>query len=508
MDKSFKEIFVKDILKNKALMFSTIIITILAFGFTVTNYSMGVDDPAAGYYLDGSGWGSMIQQGRLLHVIFDKLTGAVEFIPFFNDFVGATLFMLSALMFCGLFLYVSEGKFSTVSLIIFNGIYLSFSIVNEKFIYNLDVIVTMLSYVLVAASLQAGYSFVFLKDKRAFIRAVLTLIFGIGAYESFIFVYICGVFIIFLIKGVVCGERLRLKSTVISGLWFLLILLLSAAVYYSAVAVVQHLTHQAGIFERNSVWSGEGSFLFKIKNVLKNIIYSLKNISYLPILELDLFMAAGLVISVFFAVKRRSVTLLLCYCGLLAGCFGIYFAMPYFAYRVAQTFCLFAAFVALIIVHCFENRALLKRVVYLLFAVLIFIQLADLNLRFYNDYVRYKKEEFAINTIATRLVAECDVDKPVVFVNKPSDYYMGRIDANDQSNGYSMLYWTIGAFNNEQNPMIYEVFRLHGYDFLKTPTPQQSEEAQERAEEMAAWPAKDSIKEFEDIIVVNFGKAG
>ena len=33
-------------------------------------------------------------------------------------------------------------------------------------------------------------------------------------------------------------------------------------------------------------------------------------------------------------------------------------------------------------------------------------------------------------------------------------------------------------------------------------------EAKKRAEEMAAWPAKDSIKEFEDIIVVNFGKAG
>ena len=71
---TYWDIFKKDICANKIIFFSSLITAIACFGFTITSFSIGVDDPMREYYLYSNGWGSMIQQGRLLHVVFNALT--------------------------------------------------------------------------------------------------------------------------------------------------------------------------------------------------------------------------------------------------------------------------------------------------------------------------------------------------------------------------------------------------------------------------------------------------
>lgn len=161
MQKGFNEYFRETILKNKPLIIVVLLVTVMSYGFAITNFSIGLDDPASYHYLHTNGWGNMIQQGRLLHVLLELLTGSLTFIPFLNDFIGAALFGFSALVFCGFFQYIADNKLSNISLLVFAGVYLSYSIACEKFIYNLDVIVAMLSYVCVAFALAEGYEFSF-----------------------------------------------------------------------------------------------------------------------------------------------------------------------------------------------------------------------------------------------------------------------------------------------------------------------------------------------------------
>ena len=504
MQTSFKDVFVKDILKNKTLMISAVIITILGFGFTITNFSIGVDDPASHHYLYTDGWGSMIQQGRLLHVVFNKLTGALTFIPFLNDFIGAALFMLSALIFCGLFQYVTEGRMTNIQLIIFAGIYLSYSIVSEKFIYNLDTIVTMLSYVAVAYSLVAAYRFVYLNSKKSFVPAVLSLIVGLGAYESFIFLYISGVFAIFILKNVVCEEKLKFKDTLLKGIWFALILIIAVVIYYAMVYIVQYLTDQRGNFERNSIWNEEIGLRKKYERIKKNFRETMLETSYFPMIEFVSFSAIGAALSLYFAVRRKSIIQPLCFIAMFLCNFGIHIAIGYIMFRACQTLCFFIGFVALLFAVSLKNLKPAKIALPVAACWLIFVQLANLNLSFYNDYSRYKKEEFAINSIAQRLVSECDVEKPVVFTNRPAGGYLESQSAGEQTIGDSMVYWGVTAFGDLRSPTMLEIFRLHGYDFLKEPSVEQAERAQKLSKGMAAWPAKDSIKEYEDIIIVNF----
>lgn len=515
MTKSFNEYFKETILKNKRLVVAAIIVTVLAFGFTITNFSIGVDDPAAYHYLHTNGSGNMIQQGRLSHVLFDKLTGGrLTFIPFLNDFVGAALFGFSALVFCGLFQYVTDGKLDDVELISFAGIYISYSIISEKFIYNLDVIVTMLSYVCVAYSLALICEYFKFKKQgeRGIKRLVLACfaeIIALGSYESFAVVYICGVFAIFVMECVAGDRKLSFKDVLLRGLMFLLVLVVALVVYYSAVRVVQILDGQSNIQSKgaaffSSSFEKDGGLFTRIKESVSQYIYSI-DLTYLPVKEFIAFSGIGLILIAGYSVKRKSWLLPLCYLGLWASNFGIYFAVGTIMYRANQTYCLFAALVAVLIAFSFRKMKIKPVIISALAGLLIFVQLADLNLSFYNDYSRYKKEEYVIHTIATRLVAECDVGKPVVFCVKGGGCgYLANPAGSHRVNGSTVIGWGCTAFYDDTTPMMIDLFRMHGYGFINQATPEQAELGNKLAEDMECWPNKDCIKEFDDFIVVNF----
>ena len=76
----------RNLLRNRALVLSALFVTVLCFGFAITHQSIGVDDVARNFYLYNDNSWNMIRQGRLLHVLLNSLTGAIDFIPFFTEF--------------------------------------------------------------------------------------------------------------------------------------------------------------------------------------------------------------------------------------------------------------------------------------------------------------------------------------------------------------------------------------------------------------------------------------
>lgn len=507
MNRTYKSVFAEDILKNKVLMIGSILVAILAFGFAVTNFSIGVDDPAAHHYLHTLGWGNMLQQGRLLHILFDRLTGQLTFIPFLNDFIGAGLFWLSGVLFCGLFQYVTNSRLHTLSLLVFCGVYLSYPVTAEKFIYNLDTIVTMFSYVCVAYSLIKAYEFVYYKKKLSFLLSLGALVLGLGAYESFIFLYICGVFAIFILKCVVAEEKVTLKDAFVKGLQFLLILVLAFVLYYGAVYVLQVYKDQVGLFERASVWNAAELDVKQTLTMIYNrLLQTAKSGKFISVTEFLIFTGVGAALSLVYAVKRKSIVLPLCFLGLFAANLGIHIVVGFVMLRGAQTLCFFAGLVALLVVYCCkaEKFTWVKYGVSAVACLLVFVQLAELNSAFYDDYARYKKEEFVVHTIATRLAAECDVSKPVVFINRGTGYLNSSLEDREVI-GNAMMYWGVHTFGEEQSPIMLEIFAMHGYNFLVLPDAETVAKAKEHAAEMGAWPAQDCIKEFDDYIVVSMG---
>ncbi len=507
--KTFRQTLMEDILQNRKLTRFVLFLGVLCFGFTVTNFSIGVDDPARNYYLYSKDWGSMIQQGRLMHVVFNALTGTVEFIPFFTEFLGAVLYCGSSLLFCALFQYITDGKLPGFALAGFCGVYISSSILAEKFIYQLDVIVTMLSYAAMPLALLYAYRFV--KEHRVALLpgAAGLLMVAIGSYESFICLYVCCVFAIFLLELVVCGQHRKFGELLAEGLQYAAILALAAAVYYGLVYLMQAATGQLGIFHRFEPSWAEGLGLMGIFMELTRRMYQFfawtLQAGYLPIQVFCLCCLLGAVLCLWYAIKQKNLWLLLCYLGLFAANFPVHYAMGSFTSRTAQTFCFFTGFVILLVLYAAQGKA--KPIVCAGAALLIFVQAADMNRWFYNDYIRYKKEAFVIDSIATQLAGGYDLSKPVVFVNTPdaqSNQYLATSQyPGGQANGLSVVYWASGSFSEGATPMSIELFRMHGYDFLRTPTLQQYEAALPLSEEMPAWPQAGAIQEFDDFILVN-----
>lgn len=508
-EKSYWEVLKEEILGNKPLVLTAIFIGVLCFGFTITNFSIGIDDVARNYYLYTNCEGNMIQQGRLMHVALNALTHSVQFIPFFTEFLGAALYVLSALLLCTLFQFVTERRLSTASLMVFSCVYISSSILAEKYIYHLDVLATMLSYCCNALALMYAYRFMKEKKMKWFSAAVVPLMGAIASYESFIFLYISGVFALMILEIAVKGESKTFQELLLEGLKYAGVLAAAMVGYYALVVLAQVLTGQFGAFTRSTGSIPEElgflqAALYMTKSFLKVFADAISQ-RYLPILVFCLCSMLSLGLLVFLSVKRKSPWLGLCFLALWICNFGIHYAAGAFLYRAAQTFCFFCGFVLMLLLETL-HKPVLKRLFCMAAALLVFVQAADMNRWFYNDYVRYQKEAYVIHSLANELLRYHDTEKAVVFTNPPySGYLDTELYAGRQVNGNSLLYWCGYAFWDKEQPFIAEVFRMHGYDFIQSPTEEQYDQACMEAENMPAWPQEGSIQEFEDFIVVNFG---
>lgn len=138
-------------------------------------------------------------------------------------------------------------------------------------------------------------------------------------------------------------------------------------------------------------------------------------------------------------------------------------------------------------------------------AVVVAMQIKDVNLWFYKDWQNYEKNVFAINVIATDLVSSFDISKPVCFVNRDYDSFLMTWDENQAEIGESPLIASLGFLGEETSSATRFLFEQQGYDFLLEPTPEQTTRALDASENMPAYPRDGYIEELDDIIVVNFG---
>lgn len=499
------------LLSNKVLILTILFITVLSYGFTITNFSIGIDDPLREYYLYSRDWGSQIQQGRITQVILNYLTDAVDFIPFFTDFLGACLFAVSALLFCGLLQYVTDNHFSTFSLAVFCCIYISYPINADKFIFQLDVISATLSYCCCAISLVYSYMFVFEKHSvQSLVSAVLFLMISIGSYETFLFLYFCGVFSIFLLRIVICNDKISFTKLILKGMQFAAILVASTIFYYLAVTVLQIVTRQYGVFTRGNIFQLDfltnGHLFSKFPTFVKTIynrIHYFASEGHTALQIFEIITVLGAFLFLYLAIRKKNPWVILCFIGLFAGNL-LLFLVSAFDTRMCQSFCFYIAFVILILLQQVSPKGFLYKIACILIASLIIRQAATINQVFYTDYKRYQQEAFTIHSIASELIAEYDITKTVVFTNTPDYRYLESLclPQTGTNVGRSMIYW---ASEDDMQSAFWDMFKMHGYTFLRKPSAEEYELALQESEDMPSWPNKDAIRELDNIIIVNLG---
>ena len=261
---------IRDDLNNKVYVWGLILLTLAAYGFTFAHVSYGIDDFGVRHYLDLSpeNHGNMLQQGRLIHILFYYVGVLVDVIPFLNNFLSAVLMTVSAVLFNGLFAAATDNRFNTFQKLTFLGFYISYPLLAFKFIYDLDVLVTALAYVCVALSLVFGFAFTETHKLRDGVAAAVLALLAIGSYESFNALYICAVLLVFILLCIF--KNYEAKRVWGNGFILAGILVADLAVYYGVVKLLQTLTGNPA-YSRYNIFSANGSVVDIVKRVLKKL---------------------------------------------------------------------------------------------------------------------------------------------------------------------------------------------------------------------------------------------
>ena len=107
---------------------------VCAYGYKVTNVTIGIDDTPSLYYFEE---GLIAIVGRWVLFLLNKVISLAEFVPFVTDFIAVCLLVLAAIVWTVLFYSVLGEKIPVVGYAFFAAIFVSSPLISEVFTYFL-----------------------------------------------------------------------------------------------------------------------------------------------------------------------------------------------------------------------------------------------------------------------------------------------------------------------------------------------------------------------------------
>ena len=107
---------------------------VCAYGYKVTNVTIGIDDTPSLYYFEE---GLIAIVGRWVLFLLNKVIFLAEFVPFVTDFIAVCLLVLAAIVWTVLFYSVLGEKIPVVGYAFFAVIFVSSPLISEVFTYFL-----------------------------------------------------------------------------------------------------------------------------------------------------------------------------------------------------------------------------------------------------------------------------------------------------------------------------------------------------------------------------------
>ena len=524
---------IRKLIKDKRVWIPLCLTAVLSYGYLWTHPSMGVDDTAmTRYFVEGFA----PHLGRWTIFVLGKIFRMIEFTPLVTDFIGVVLMGLSTLMIGVILRKSSQGRLSVGACSAFGCFFLSYSLINEVYVYYLHNGIGM-AYVM---TVMAYYLLRFGEKKRELAGAIGLLTLALGCYETFAEVFLLLLFADTLIRFAFDKEGVKGRQ------WGWLFLK-SCFVIVAAMLIrngidqlilriidVEPYLHSIGK-EIGWLFSPEaGSTLLSMIRTFGRYYILNATVNY----AVAMFWVAMLVLfcfGIWVSVRKKS---WLCVLNLL-GVLGISWVISIIegsvgAYRTMQTFPILVGLAMLLVFHWLEqkpHRGLVKRAGFVVLFILLYNQVYETNKWYYVDYMKYQEEAAICRQMAYDLEREATLDKPLVFVGRITDYgtldtyayvdndswqyqLFSRLDGSGEADKkyeivqnlawYSVFDWGVDAFD-EQATEIANFFAYHGYP-IQVATREEKAEVEGYADNMTVWPKEGSILELENCVIVKLGE--
>lgn len=529
---------------SRLFVISLLVLLIFAYGFAITNTSIGIDDLELDRYV-GSGQ-EMLRSGRF-GIWFWAKTATRWSNAYTLDLLGLGLFVLAAVNFCILFQRISGNAFSMGARTVFACLLVTNPFINEIWEYTGAMHHICGSLVLVSGTLLFMHRAIHERKKALKILlscAMMTLV--CAGYESVAAVYVFFVFLILGLQMVYGSEKEKKFSEVLrQGLIYAGILAAGLALRFVihrltlAFLDLPEMTNGATVIRWTEIPAKEVLRELLVDGILR---YVLRAMVYFPVAEMLVSVAVLVLLGILVSRKQGALVWL--------SVAGMLFSMVFLSliqgslsyYRTCQVFWALTAVSGMGLFHWVQvhgKREWLVRGLTLMLGVLCLYHASFLNFFLTQNVLRSNEEAFAVRTMGTDLERMNTEGKPVIFVGKfflsegvtepvsvPRDsrlwekyqklyldtcyglglprreHYLAR--KLPETNVSSVLNWAVKAY--DQEPMD-NLFEYYGFSFPFADFETCYDRAYAYAEEnqMPHYPADGYIQDAGEFIVVSLG---
>ena len=441
--------------ENRLYMGILLLTAVCAYGYKVTNVTIGIDDTPSLYYFEE---GLIAIVGRWVLFLLNKVISLAEFVPFVTDFAAVLLLIAAAIVWSALFYSVFGEKIPVVGYAHFAAVFVSCPLISEVFTYFLHNGIAI-------GYLSCAVSLCFMREWQSSIRkqrkgsglgeklfcpsvtklaaAVVFLWIAMGCYESFMILWLAGLLLLLLSERI-CLETERTARTGERGVFGTLaggaLAALAAVLLRSLMIVVLtkvfRLEYLQGEAVQRSVtemlgWMVQPGAFGELAMILKRtfVLYGVFAYAYLPI---RIFVLSAVVITVVTLVRvirgRDLWALILLPAAYLAAFSLLFIEGKATLYRSAQfvpVFCGYGALLFAYIIYeltgspgrgvhrklCLGTRGIAVAVL----VVITWNQCMDMTKWFYIDKQKYDAAVKTVDQIALDLERDFDTSKPVIF---------------------------------------------------------------------------------------------
>lgn len=493
----------QSLLAKKSFLIALVIVAVLGYGFAITHTSIGIDDTSFLRYYEQ---GLDIKLGRFLPVLIYKIPKMLQFNPMWLDSMGVLFLVLATLILCIFIKKISEDQLPYLFYLFLGGLFLSYPIINEIFIYMTTSLILGLGYLLLVLSIIFAYETIHCRKKRLlpFLITIGCLGGAISIYESFAQAFLVLFLLTMYVEIYVSKNQITWKETIKTFISYMIILFITVVLGEMLVHgywLIRKIdTASAKNIAANTIYWLEPTTLsakinFFLTSMKQNYIEPIGN--YVPITIFAISLIVGLLGTILAKNKNKLQLFIIFFASFLAN-FALSVLMGIAApHRTLQSVSLFIAFY-FAFSYVTLNKKILKIIAASCLCYLVLFQTSELNSWFYNDYIRYEEERRIVAQVAYELEKNYS-HLPVVFTGNVE--LSSRIKMN-QTNGSSIINWGLVAFAEDASEL-YNFFKLEGFDIPKA-TAEQYQEGKAKSENLPKWPSQGSIVQERDYIIVHF----
>lgn len=441
--------------ENRLYMGILLLTAVCAYGYKVTNVTIGIDDTPSLYYFEE---GLIAIVGRWVLFLLNKVITLAEFVPFVTDFAAVILLIAAAIVWSALFYSVFGEKLPMMGYAFFAAVFVSCPLISEVFTYFLHNGIAI-GYLSCAVSLcfmrewqnsmrkpRKGSGLWEKPDCRTVTKLVAAAVFlwiAMGCYESFMILWLAGLLLLLLSERIRLGTERTARTgergvfgTLAGGALAALAAVLLRSLMIVVLTKAFHLEHLQGEAVQRSVtemlgWMVQTGAFGELIMILKRtfVLYGVFAYAYLPI---RIFVLSAVVITVVTLVRvirgRDLWALILLPAAYLAAFSLLFIEGKATLYRSAQFLPIFCGYGALLFAYiiyeltgspgrgvhrklCLGTRGISVAVL----AVIVWNQCMDMTKWFYIDKQKYDAAVQTVDQIALDLERDFDTSKPVIF---------------------------------------------------------------------------------------------